>query len=271
MKKFTEFIKKPLLSILTLGLLGQMAFAAQPILDPVGIGFGSPGNVSAVTSTNALPVTAQPNSGIDIGDVTVNNNSAAPVPSRLGDGTSQITLTTANGDSVSNSSVRLPVNARLDGYNGATWDRLRAGLTGVQTTFTGLLNTVPMARYNATPYSLSNGQMVELQADSSGVLLVNPGVQGGNVVQVLVSVATTAADVFPANAFRKSLRIQNQDATNPIWVSFTDGVTATATASFYKIPAGTTDKWEAGDFVPRGRLNMISTGGTVSVQILEGN
>lgn len=58
----------------------------------------------------------------------------------------------------------------LQGFNGTTWDRIRAGLVGVQTTFTGFLNTINMARYNLTPPTLADGNVVPLQGDVNGNL-----------------------------------------------------------------------------------------------------
>ena len=62
------------------------------------------------------------------------------------------------------------IGARLEGYNGATWDMLRTGLTGVQATVVGLLNTLPAGKYNSTQPTLADTNAVVLQVDSRGNL-----------------------------------------------------------------------------------------------------
>lgn len=59
------------------------------------------------------------------------------------------------------------------GFNATSWDRLRAGLVAVQTTFVGLLNTISMLRYNATPPTLADGNVAPLQGDVNGNLKTN--------------------------------------------------------------------------------------------------
>lgn len=100
-------------------------------------------------------------------------SSTNPMPARDSDGTSQITHDTAGADDESNNKIRKPVTAWLKGYSGTTWDRLRTAIVGATSTFTGLLNVIPLARYNATPPSLSDGQAVMHQLDSAGNLKVN--------------------------------------------------------------------------------------------------
>lgn len=102
-----------------------------------------------------------------------------PLPGKITDGTNAITLDPSTADSETTGGVTLPTQPRLMGFNGSTWDRLRAGLNGVQTAFTGLLNVLPLARYNATPPTLSDGNAVMLQADASGNLKVNIAAGGG--------------------------------------------------------------------------------------------
>jgi hypothetical protein len=90
-------------------------------------------------------------------------------------GTNTAAVDSVGADGGSNTSSRLAVNSWPHGYNGTTWDRIRAGLTGTTSTPTGYLNTLPFGRYNATPPTLTDGQWTSLQFDSSGALKVNPG------------------------------------------------------------------------------------------------
>lgn len=79
-------------------------------------------------------------------------------------------VSTAGADGVSNTQNQLEVGARNSAFNGTTWDRIRAGLVAVQTTFVGILNTIGMLRYNATPPTLADGNIAPLQGDANGNL-----------------------------------------------------------------------------------------------------
>lgn len=81
-----------------------------------------------------------------------------------------------------------------------------------------------------------------------------------------VSVLITNTALLVANPSRRYLQIQNQDATNPIWVRC-DGVAATADGNAVKIAAGLT--WIPLG-VPIGACAGISTGGTVITNITHG-
>ncbi len=58
-------------------------------------------------------------------------------------------------------------------FNGTTWDRVRSGVTTPSSTFTGMQNTMPWAKYDATPTARTTGQGGPLQADVNGSLQVN--------------------------------------------------------------------------------------------------
>src|SRR5882672_5330946 len=124
--------------------------------------------------TNAIGKLAQ-NDNVDIGDVSINNIPASPLPVRVGDGTNQVTLLTAGSDAESNTSNRLPITAWLQSFNGTTWDRLCSGLTDAQSAVTGFLNTLGMGQYNSTAPTLTNAQACNLQLDSAANLKVNIG------------------------------------------------------------------------------------------------
>lgn len=55
-------------------------------------------------------------------------------------------------------------------FNGTTWDRARSGLSGVQTSLTGIPNVLSMGRYNSSAPTLSDGNVVNLQLDVNGNL-----------------------------------------------------------------------------------------------------
>jgi len=84
-----------------------------------------------------------------------------------------VAVPTAGADAVSNTRSDVPTSARLSGFNGTTWDRLKAGITTVTSTLTGWLNTLPWAVYNSSQATRTNGQGGPLQADSVGNLNTN--------------------------------------------------------------------------------------------------
>jgi hypothetical protein len=70
------------------------------------------------------------NSGVDIGDVTINNTQAERVYVQMTDGTNSIPVDTAHNDGESNTENHIDVAAKAMHYNGTTWDRLRGDTTG---------------------------------------------------------------------------------------------------------------------------------------------
>ncbi len=84
-------------------------------------------------------------------------------------------VSTAGADAESNTANKFNVVAWLKGFNGTTWDRLRTAVTTVSATFTGFLNSLPWAIYNATPTPRTEGQGGPLQTDVDGNLRVNAG------------------------------------------------------------------------------------------------
>ena len=81
-------------------------------------------------------------------------------------------VSTAPTDAENNTSSRLATFARLAGYNGVTWDRIRSGFISAVSNFTGFLNVLPYARYVASPPTLIDGQGYVLQLDANGNLRV---------------------------------------------------------------------------------------------------
>lgn len=65
------------------------------------------------------------------------------------------------------------LGAELMLYNNSTWDRARSGVTTPSSTFTGMLNDLPWAKYDTTPTARTNGQGGPLQADVNGALNIN--------------------------------------------------------------------------------------------------
>lgn len=82
-----------------------------------------------------------------------------------------------------------------------------------------------------------------------------------------ISILVTSTTVIAANATRKYLAIQNQDAANPIWINCAGSAAVTN---------GTAVKLLAGQYYnptppPSGACAGIATGGTVVTAVVEGN
>jgi hypothetical protein len=84
-----------------------------------------------------------------------------------------VNITSENTDADSNTANTLQQTARLSGFNGTTWDRVRTGVKGIVSSLLGYLNVIPIGTYNSTPPTLTDGQSVEPQIDASGNLKVN--------------------------------------------------------------------------------------------------
>lgn len=101
--------------------------------------------------------------------VSVTNFPATQPVSIAGAVSTSPATTVAGSDSLANQTAQ-PTVATNMAYNGSTWERIRSSLVSVQTTFVGLLNTISMARYNATAPTLADGNVAPLQATSKGSL-----------------------------------------------------------------------------------------------------
>lgn len=93
---------------------------------------------------------------------------------QLSDGSNAVSNITANADGSSNTRNQMPIDSRLEGYNGSTWDRIRTALIGVQTTLTGMLNTLPLMQYSSSILAPANGNVLPLQSNANGQLMVSP-------------------------------------------------------------------------------------------------
>lgn len=89
---------------------------------------------------------------------------------------------------------------------------------------------------------------------------------GVTFTQTAVGTTVASTSLVTANATRKYLQIQNQDATNPIWINCA-GVAAVADGTAVKVAAGQT--W-APTIPPIGACAGIATGGTVVTSVVQG-
>lgn len=81
------------------------------------------------------------------------------------------TMSNDSGDAISATTMP-PVRASNMGWNGVTWDRLRAGAFTPATSATGVLNTLPLSIYNTTLPTYTNGQFGTPQMGSRGAMHV---------------------------------------------------------------------------------------------------
>jgi len=154
------------------------------------------------------------------------------------------------------------VQSFLSAFNGATWDRVRAGVTAVASSFTGMLNSLPWAIYHAAPTVRADAQGGPLEAMTDGSLRTTeqqkPGAENNvnNVIEtqnkpvavadyawtVKSSVALEASDIIKASpGILRSLsgRIDSTEASSTYYIQLFDAATlpAEATATSATIPA----------------------------------
>lgn len=109
---------------------GTMNVSVQNASIPVTDNGGSLTVDGTVAATKSGTWTLDANSGVDIGDVTINNADGSPVPTKLGDGTNYLLVDTSHNDGESNTENHFDTAAKGMHYNGTTWDRMRGDTTG---------------------------------------------------------------------------------------------------------------------------------------------
>jgi hypothetical protein len=123
------------------------------------------------------------------------------------------------------------------------------------------------AKYNVNRPLVPNGQTGIIQGDSQGAQLINTGFYLGDLFSIAKSVTTTASTLIGPNTNRTYLSIQNQDATNAIFIK-PDGTAAANGGSIRIGPLG--EKVFENGFIPRQWFSAISSTGTVVVNVTEG-
>lgn len=183
------------------GTVQNFVFAVAPIANAAGTDLGSVGDTSIALTHTAFTTEVLPKADADLANgeyyvdyltgkargkkattatsgtanytvFSIMTNITGNEAVKITDGTDEAEVEASGADAVSNTRGSLSVGARLSGFNGTTWDRLRAGITAVTSTLTGWLNTLPWAVYNTTPTTRTNGQGGPLQASEVGSLMV---------------------------------------------------------------------------------------------------
>ena len=105
-----------------------------------------------VAATQSGTWTLSANSGVDIGDVTINNADGSPVPVKLGDGTNYLSVDTVHNDGENNTENHFDTAAKAMFYNGTTWDRMRGDTTnGLDVDVTRVSGNVSVIGTASTP------------------------------------------------------------------------------------------------------------------------
>lgn len=220
---------------------------------------------------NPIPVSgtvAFSNSAINVGNFpstqaitgTVTADTELPAAAALAD-------TTANPTTPS-------VGALNFGFNGTTWDRIRAGMTGTLTAIAGVLNVFPLGRYNASTITLNDGEYRGFQLDPNANLKVNPGylvlsrssssaleasrvvknssgdlfrVKGystaAGFIQVHNSAAVPAAAAVPIVSFAVAANANFEEDYADLPYNFSTGITVVFSSTQATYTAGTASVW----------------------------
>jgi hypothetical protein len=134
---------------------------------------GQPGNYNAVRETradgeaSAFEFTSDGKLLVSM-DLNASDIEIGAVEIKDGASDTRATIETAGADASSNTQNNLTVTSRMKGFNGTTWDRLRTAITTATSTLTGILNVFGLGKYNATPPTLTDGQVVVTQMDAAG-------------------------------------------------------------------------------------------------------
>lgn len=115
------------------GLNGRLQRIAQRITSLIAL---LPASLGQKTGANSFPVVLPSDQGAipvtdNSGSLTVDAPTGTPVNVQIGDGTNQVSLLTSTADGAADAVNLIRTTARLMGFNGTTWDRIRANTTGL--------------------------------------------------------------------------------------------------------------------------------------------
>jgi len=208
--------------------LTNIASASGSTSDTAYAGSGAASIIAAIKGVYNACVASTPAGSNIIGKVgidqttlgTTNNVTLSDTSSN----TATINTTTADGMAVALN--RLRCSATLGGYNGTTWDMVRAGISAVTSTFTGFLNVLNYGVYNSTPLTLTNGQGSPIQVDASGNVQVATFSTIASVSPTITASAYTAGQVLGGlQTFTGCLRTpKNTGILNSITANFSSSI-----------------------------------------------
>lgn len=140
--------------------------ASIPVTDNAGSLTVDNSGTFAVQAAQSGTWTLGANSGVDIGDVTINNADISPIPSKIGDGTNYLIVDTVHNDAESTTENHLDVASKIMIYNGSTWDRTRGDITnGIDVDVTRVSGNVSVIGTASTPVpvQITNTSRTELR------------------------------------------------------------------------------------------------------------
>ncbi len=161
----------------------------------------------------------------------------------------------ATADAEASATAMSRIATRLMGFNGATWDRIAAGLVAVSSTFTGMLTVLPWGIFHTAPTVRTNGQGGPLETAASGSLLVQEGLapayENGTDSVANVSPGAVASSTLAWSTFSSAsggqvavgkivkatpgrirrIHVRNSNATTGLWFQLFDSATLPTTAS----------------------------------------
>lgn len=202
-------------------------------------------SVGTLTNGQASPLMLDVNKNLRVADapatailttIDVDTGNIATSTSSI-DG--KIPSTAALADAVAN-----PTISALSAYNmvfdGSTWNRQKAGITSVAANIGGMINVLPMGRYNGTSApSLSTGDGSILQMDNTGNLKI---VSSGSNTLFKNAGANTTLNVKASSGTVFSVSCRNINAAAryiQLWNTSTTAGTGTLLFE-YMIPTNTT-------------------------------
>jgi len=164
--------------------------------------------------SNAIKVKVVNNIPIEAGDIEIG---AVEIKDGMSD--TRAVVDTAEADGVANTKNTIAASARASGFNGTTWDRLRAGLSDVASALTGILNTLPLALYHSSRSTRTDGLGGPLESNIVGDLSVTQGtlLAGEDLIKdvittrrrgvyAYISTATTTY-VFPGSGHINNIKV----------------------------------------------------------------
>lgn len=141
-------------TVAKLGIGGNVINSTNPSL-PMAIHINNANADNLKISDIVAQNVAHASDGVGAPSITVNIEEL-PAAAALADATANPTTTTVGAD--------------ISGWNGTTWDRIKAGITTFTSTLTGFLNVLPWGIYTATPSTRTSGNGSNLEQDSTGNL-----------------------------------------------------------------------------------------------------
>lgn len=149
--------------------------------------------------------------------------------------------------------VKARTSLNDSGDNGTTWDRIRAGITAITSSFTGFVNSLVYTVYVASPTTRTNGQGGPLRSDSLGNVLSSlntylfgedPNRNGVHVLRGGPPVRITTATTTIVKNSPGSLVGVYVEATLAAAVTFYNNASIASGDIIWVLDAGTTPGWK---------------------------